>query len=940
MKCSMHYAGTLVVNSRLLSSRVDDRKAARRARRTQKTKKRRLRKLKQTLKFLGIEEDVAKSIVSFSRRRGYSWKRDEIALEGEQTEKEYFDFSISREEFFSALKKEIERILPEDRQREVFDRCRNVLDREIRPSRFMNRNPSKCWWEGCNRNLPSARNAVELRLRQSLFIKFLPLIDLLHEDKTKHDEFIDSLNAFIAIFRELSDRFRKTQLLENEEMRMNETKTLREEYRKKKADFKKYLLSVAKSLGKEHLDNIRTNFNAYYGKEIDNVVKKVQSGRVSFCREHSDAYVQHMLEHKEIPYRQTISDRQIISKQKQILFNKIWRFTEARLLPLAEGKIDAITVERSAFDLLAIPFSDKTTLSEKKTDALYWYGPRYGYKSRVEMLYNEFDGHCTYCGGKFNTDELNEVEHILPRSRFNFDNYFNLTLSCRDCNRKKGDRTAYESGLTIHETAYNAYSDYVKKRGKFRHSYHNLKKGILNLMRRKDSDAETVLSIIGQNLLEIAYTMRGPRPLARYLARKLNERSQNNPAIKYVAGRHTAVYRQLLFPDFDKLTDKLLEEKEDSVNHALDACILAFWMPAVTELERGRYAYRDVTYWADRVRSLASKTDNTGLPAFTPPQAIQNFETQSNIAPSFYTVDLMSTAWNKKDAATIKQNPYGMTNEGMPIKKKSGVTVLQEILERKDREKLTNYINMMSHRVLKGFLLKAINTASDENIHITAAQGLVEWLRKSVEGSLRNNRFSPHPSSQARSRHLEDFIHADISEVMNTPEKYIPPNISIRMLDLGVRGSLNVRRMDRKTGQIIHHYMCHPAVKMKIVAYKSLDSTVNKSRPFVFDVRQNWQVLRENGEKVVPEGHVLNGRVLSDGKKEKDFLRDWDDELKRYLREQYSEWHFLRQGCYVEYGDGRGRFIRNFKKTTGYKNEMLKEIARVYTSPYKWLQKS
>jgi 5-methylcytosine-specific restriction endonuclease McrA len=934
------YAGTLVVSPRLLSSRVDDRKAARRTRRTQKTKKRRMRNLKQTLKSLGIEGDAAKSIVSFSRRRGYSWTRDEIALEGEKTEKEYFDFSISRDEFFSALKKELERIVPEDRQREVFKRCMVVLDGEIRPVRFMNRNPSKCWWEGCNRNLPSARNAVELRLKQSLFIKFLPLMDLLHEDKTKHDEFIDSLNAFIALFRELSDRFRKARLVENEELRDSETKTLREEYRKKKADFKKYFLSVAKSLGKEHLDNIRTNFNTYYGKEIDNVVKKVQSGRVSFCREHSDAYVQYMLEHREIPYRQTITDRQIISKQKQILFNKIWRFIEARLLPLAEGKIDTVTVERSAFDLLAIPFSDKTTLSEKKTDALYWYGPRYGYKSRVEMLYNEFDGHCTYCGEKFNTNELTEAEHILPRARFGFDNYFNLALSCRDCNRKKGDRTAYESGLTIHETAYNAYSEYVKKRGKLRHSYHNLKKGILNLMRRKDADAETALSIIGQNLLETAYTMRGPRPLARYLARKLNERSQN-PAIKYVAGRHTAVYRGLLFPDFDKLTDKLLEEKEDSVNHALDACILAFWMPSVTELERGRYAYRDFTYWADRARSFSSKTDETGLPAFTPPEAVQDFETQSKIAPSFYTVDLMGTAWNKKDAATIKQNPYGMTNDGMPIKKKSGVTVLQEILERKDREKLTNYINMMSHRVLREFLLKVINSASDENIHMTTAQGLVAWLKKSVEGSLKNNYFSPHPSSQARRRHLEDFMRADISAVMETPEKHIPPNISIRMLDLGVRGVLNVRRMDRKTGKIIHHYMCHPAVKMKIVAYKTLDDgNTNRSRPFLFDVRQNWQVLRDDGEKVVPEGHVLNGRVLSDRRKEKDFLREWDDELKRYLREQYTEWHSLRQGCYVEYGDGSGRFIRNFKKSTGFKNEMLKEIARVYTSPYQWLQKS
>jgi hypothetical protein len=39
-----------------------------------------------------------------------------------------------------------------------------------------------------------------------------------------------------------------------------------------------------------------------------------------------------------------------------------------------------------------------------------------------------------------------EVEHIVPKSRGGTDRVSNLTIACRNCNLKKGDKTAKECG--------------------------------------------------------------------------------------------------------------------------------------------------------------------------------------------------------------------------------------------------------------------------------------------------------------------------------------------------------------------------------------------------------------------------------------------------------------------------------------------------------------
>lgn len=61
------------------------------------------------------------------------------------------------------------------------------------------------------------------------------------------------------------------------------------------------------------------------------------------------------------------------------------------------------------------------------------------------VLYEEFNGLCPYCNKEININNLisgsDEIEHILPRSNSFNDSLDNRTISCADCNSKKGNKT-------------------------------------------------------------------------------------------------------------------------------------------------------------------------------------------------------------------------------------------------------------------------------------------------------------------------------------------------------------------------------------------------------------------------------------------------------------------------------------------------------------------
>ncbi len=73
----------------------------------------------------------------------------------------------------------------------------------------------------------------------------------------------------------------------------------------------------------------------------------------------------------------------------------------------------------------------------------YQQGELQGYEVR-EYLLEKWNRTCVYCGAK---DVPLEVEHIIPKSRGGSNRVSNLTISCKDCNRKKDTRTAEEFGF-------------------------------------------------------------------------------------------------------------------------------------------------------------------------------------------------------------------------------------------------------------------------------------------------------------------------------------------------------------------------------------------------------------------------------------------------------------------------------------------------------------
>jgi 5-methylcytosine-specific restriction endonuclease McrA len=74
----------------------------------------------------------------------------------------------------------------------------------------------------------------------------------------------------------------------------------------------------------------------------------------------------------------------------------------------------------------------------------YQQGELPGYEVRQYLL-EKFDHTCAYCGGR-SGDPVLEVEHIVPLKRGGSNRVSNLTIACRECNQKKGDRTAEEFG--------------------------------------------------------------------------------------------------------------------------------------------------------------------------------------------------------------------------------------------------------------------------------------------------------------------------------------------------------------------------------------------------------------------------------------------------------------------------------------------------------------
>ena len=912
------FAGTILYDPYQLSTKVGPRAALRRGRRTRKTKRRRLTLLKRKLFAINLPEETVQQLITFCRRRGYSSLFDEPQKLGQEAKdsKEEIVFRFSREEFFEALEKQIDKLVPDEKRGLTLSICENILNRagdpsrEIRPLRIENRGASRCAWDGCENVTPRRDNALGDPLSQFVHTVFATT---LRGDETLQQGVSQMLDRIAVLGKRLRHRGGPNP--------DKERKTL-----KAKISDELKLLKKLYGLNPDLTEETATPWTKIR-QNITNLIEQT-GGRNRFCRYHSSQYVTHFLEGKPIPFKATLTERDLVSRREEILFQKLWRYIEARVLPLAPDGIDRVIIERTAFDLLGGSRKQRQGIINKEAlEEMYQHGPRYGFGNDLEMLRAEFDGLCVYCG-KPNT-ELLERDHLLPQSKFFFDSYLNKVPACPPCNRNlKQAASPGGASLRIHEEAYDAYSKYVasKFRVKPPHLFHTIKKGILNLMREPGRvlEAERYLNLIANQFAQVVGTQRGPRPLARYLSGKIYQKFGEKPKIGFVNGRHTFLWRKAAYPEFDKYREK----KEGGViNHALDALLMACDLPDLTTLEAKNLHPGLMHWWVDKVRKAAPPEGADGIPVIPEPRfAIDGFE---KVHPGNYVeADLAKMNWNHRDSQVQRQGAYGWSKQrDIPTQRVTAASIADE-LRKADKKTSPESRKAEVDKIVDGIvhpqlrkILKGANPGDTPGV--TTAGALNIWLRKAIKGNLNKSQFSPHPADQSKAKMLQNFITAE-SDV-------IPSIIGVQILYPWLKSNMDLNRVAPKNGRLVHRYVADPANVAYIVAYRKSNGVVKREKPLTLEWRQSRAVIP--GVKLfgdIPEG-PLKGRPF--GEKAIDH-KEWKNALHRYLSNAgIAEYNFVSQGNVVVYEDGKEYYIRNFSGSYGFRKSLFKRIKAVRPSP-------
>jgi 5-methylcytosine-specific restriction endonuclease McrA len=899
------FAGTIIIDPRMIKEKVEARANIRGLRRSRKTKKRRLRELRLRLLGLGSDPATISRIINFCERRGYSHQDKDDKETQEESQ-----YKVHRNKFFQNLEEELERIFPPQELRgQVLRICEQVLNskgdprQEPRPARFDNRGVSRCAWEGCNNVTPRHSNATDDAIAQQLVTYFQGVLKETPSSKEKVIQVAVQLNMLAKELRAAIED-------EAEELKKGLRKRARESLEKLKDD-----LTDSQPVTDE------TKRAWKYVKDGMMSLLENTGGRNSYCREHSKAYIETVLSGKQPPFKQTISESDIISRREQITFGKFWRYIEARILPLAPEGIDRIVVERTAFDMLAGSRKVINKTSDKRIEDIYQQGPMYDCLNRKDMLQKEFGGLCAYCGKPSNT--LIECEHILPRSQFFFDSYLNILPSCPSCNAEKGSRLPGKTSLHISKEAYAKYDEYLNnlKTKRPLHFLHTEKKGILNLMKEPERawEVEQYLGLIANNFAAITQSQRGPRPLARLLYSKLSPRQDKPPDICFRSGRHTSLYRTIAYPRFQKTEDK---SDGGTVNHALDAILLACQLPDPTPLEARGVNIHTVGTWRRKVLSQAPKAGKEGIPTIPNyPWYVEGFET---VDPGGYVaVEMATMNWNQKDSAKHKQDPYGWSDKAeKPTKRKSALALYDEIVKEKDKKKVERIIQTIYHPTLRDTMLAVLD---QDPVGPTIAEVMKKWLQQSVRKSINKSTFSNHPADQARKLQLENFV--------NNNDSPVPKIMGIKCLDTGVQGKIDLERLDPITGKTGHRYMADPANQSMILAYPRLENgKADFAKPYTAGVRQNFALKTEN-TKFLPKPPELENGLIWGSKAPSNHL--WRKKLETYLSDcGFHSYAMLTPCCVIRYKDGKEKFIRNFDKSKDFKKRILTNVIGVRRTPF------
>lgn len=158
------------------------------------------------------------------------------------------------------------------------------------------------------------------------------------------------------------------------------------------------------------------------------------------------------LRHKGIYIKEKLDNRRILRRSRR---NRKTRYRKARFLnrrnkkewwlpPSLISRIDNIISWTSRFNrwcklgsisMELVKFDTQKLDNPEIKGSEYQQGTLFGYEIR-EYLLEKYNHTCAYCGAK---DVPLEIDHIVSRSKGGTNRISNLTIACKNCNRKKSN---------------------------------------------------------------------------------------------------------------------------------------------------------------------------------------------------------------------------------------------------------------------------------------------------------------------------------------------------------------------------------------------------------------------------------------------------------------------------------------------------------------------
>jgi hypothetical protein len=328
-----------------------------------------------------------------------------------------------------------------------------------------------------------------------------------------------------------------------------------------------------------------------------------------------------------------------------------------------------------------------------------------------------------------------------------------------------------------------------------------------------------------------------------------------------------------------------------TVNHALDAMILACDLPSPTILEVLNLPVRSLKSWALSVRKKVPDVGPDGVPEIADVSfAVAGFE--SVLPGNYVEANLSFFNWNRRDSRIQRQEIYGWNKyKNVPTKRTAASALAADLKKTDSVEKAQKIIDNVLHPNLRSEL-EGANTGDQPGEN--CAKALTNWLRKTIKESLKRDKFSDHPANQNRKKMLQEFVKGKTDSM--------PVTIGVTMLRPDGRGHIDITRVGKNPSHIIHRYWADPPTIAKIIGYKAGRSGVNKKTPLVFDWRQSGAIIPKRKSIPLTTEYLLRGHALG---QERPDESAWYQALHNYFKDiGIVEYAIIRQGNVVLYLDG------------------------------------